>query len=313
MIQSALMDGSEQRLALKEFEAAAGTLPRPEPPPPPPPPGDLDDRALVAAAEAARRVGHGDPFPALAEPSLHDPARTAAELSERHRDLTERRAGLEIAVATQRAQLAATERPIARRRHRHDREEWQRELWVCSRQIADIELHLPVVEARLSNIRNDQLLLDDWHRRKAQAGWRWRELYEEAGVRIDRRVQAAETAPSIAAHPTPPPSLSARWGWWSSAVELERSRLWDEEQPTEAEEVQTSKRSDQAVLGSEVRPDVSAMLVGVDKAAAARQQRQSDYDAEWENDRYASGHVASWLSPHPDQEHAVSCGPSLGS
>ena len=318
MIQNSWMQSRGHQLALERFEAVAGKLHRPEPPPLPPPPEQLDDRALVAAAAAAKKIiWHGDPFPDLAEPNLNDPARTAADLSERHRDLTERRAELEVAVATQRAQLAATEGPLARRRHRHDREEWQRELWVSSRQLADIEQHLPVVEARLSNIRNDRLLLDGWYQRKDEAEWRWRELYEEAGVRIERRVQAAEAAPTIAGHPTPPPSRSARWGWWSSAVELERSRLWEEEQATEAEEVQRSKRGDQAVLGSEVRPDVAAMLVGVDEAeaaaaAAARRQRERDYDAEWEADHYASSHVATWASPHHDQEHSVSRGPSLG-
>jgi conjugative relaxase-like TrwC/TraI family protein len=313
-IQSALMDSSEQRLALKEFETAAGTLPRREWPPPPPPPGDLDDRALVAAAEAARRViGHGDPFPTLAEPNLHDPARTEAELSERHRDLTERRVELEVVVATQRAQLAATEGPIARRRHRHDREERQRELWFCSRQIADIELHLPVVEARLSNIRNDQLLLDDWYRRKAEAGWRWRELYDEAGIRIDRRVQAAEAAPTVTGHPTPPPSHSARWGWWSSAVELERSRLWEEEQPIEGD-AERLKWSDIAVSATPLRPDVAAIITDLDEAdaAASRRRGQRAYDAGRSTDRYASGRAANWQSPHLEQEHSVSRGPSLG-
>jgi hypothetical protein len=315
MIQSALMDSSEQRLALKEFEAVAGTLARPELPPPPPPAKDLDDRALVAAAEAARRViGHGDPFPTLAEPSLHNPARTAAELSERHRDLTERRAGLEIAVATKRAQLAATEGPIARRRHRHDREEWQRELWVCSRQVADIQLHLPVVEARLNNIRNDQLLLDDWYRRKAEAGWRWRELYDEAGVRIERRVQAAEAAPTVAGHSVPPPSLIAHGDWWLSAVEVQRSRLWEGEESTEAGAVEWSKRDETNVLASEARPDVASVLVGVDEAevAAAGRQRQRDYDAEWATDPYASRYAARWQTPRLDHEHSFSPGPSLG-
>ena len=315
MIQGALTDSREQRLALKEFEAAAGKLPRPERPPPPPPAENLDDRALVATAEAASKViRRGEPFPALAEPNLHDPARTAAELHERHRDLTERRAELEVKVTAQRAQLAATEGPIARRRHRHDREERQRQLWVCSRQLADIDQHLPVVEARLSNIRNDQLALDGWHQRKAEVAWRWRELYEEACVRIEHRVQAAEAAPSSAGHPAPPPSLVARSDWWWSAVELEHSRLWEGEQPTDGDAVQRSERGDEALLASARWPDVADTLGRVDEAeaAAARRQRQRDYDAEWSSDRHATGYVASWQSPHPDHEHSVTRGPSLG-
>jgi hypothetical protein len=316
MIQNSWMRSGEHRLALEKFEAVAGRLSRPEQPPPPPP-ESLDDRALVAAAAAAKKIiWDGDPFPDLAEPNLRDPARTAAELIERHQQLRERRAALEVEVATQRPQLTATEGPLARRRHRREREEWQRELWVSSRQLADVDQHLPVVEARLSNIRNDQLALDGWYQRKDDAEWRWRELHDEAGMRIERRVQAAAAAPSTAGHPAPPPSLSARWDWWVSAVELERSRLWEGTQATEAEAVRRSTRGDQAALTSGVRPDVAAMLFVVDEAeaaaAAALLHRQRDYDAEWSTVRSASGRPVTWHLPHLDQEHPVSRRPSLG-
>jgi conjugative relaxase-like TrwC/TraI family protein len=315
-IQDAWMETRGHQLALERFEAVAGKLPRPEEPPPPSPPESLDDRALVAAAKAAHTViWHGEPFPTLAEPSLHDPARTAAELSERRRDLTERRAELEVKVATQRAQLAATEGPIARRRHRQQREDWQRDVWVCSRQLAGIEQHLPVVEARLTNIRNDQLALDGWYSRREEACWRWRELHDEAGIRIERRVQAAEAAPSSAGHPASPPSLSARSDWWGAAVELERSRLWEGAQPTDSDEAQRPERGDDAMLVSEKRPDVAAMLAQVneaEEAAEQRSERQREQESEWATDRYASHHAASWSAPKFEQEYSAHRGPSLG-
>lgn len=315
-IQDAWMETRGHQLALKEFEAVAGKLPRPEQPPPSQPAKDLDDRTLVATAKAAHNViWHGEPFPDLAEPNLRDPARTAAELSERHRDLTERRAELEVKVATQRAQLAATEGPIARRRHRHEREDWQRELWFASRQLAGIELDLPVVEARLTNTRNDQLALDGWYSRRDEACWRWRELYDEAGRRIERRVQAAEAAPTIVGHPAPPASLSGRSDWWGSAGELERSRLWEGAQPTDSDAAQRPERGDDAVLISEKWPDVADILGRVDEAeeaAEVRRERQREQETEWANERYASYHAASWSAPKFEQEHSAHRGPSLG-
>jgi hypothetical protein len=95
-------------------------------------------------------VERPEPFPKLVEPALSDPGRAAAELSERHRDLTERRAAPETETASLRAQLEATEGPFARRRHRQQREDWQPDLWVRSQKRSAIDGKLPWVETRLN-------------------------------------------------------------------------------------------------------------------------------------------------------------------
>jgi hypothetical protein len=188
-------------------------------------------------------------------------------------------------------------------------------LWVSSRQLADIDLHLPVVEARLTNVRNDQLLLDDWHQRKEQARWRWRELSDEAGVRVERRVQAAAAAPSIAGHQPPPPSLSDRWDWWSSAVDLEQSQLWEGEQQTEGSALERQNRSDRNLLDPAQWPDVADILVRVDEAEAelARRHQRDRDDAVWTTKGHASSYAVSWQPAQLGREHSVNRGPSVGS
>ena len=98
MIQHAWMDSRHRRLALEQYKAVTGELSQPAPAPRPRPAQDLDDRALVAATQRARSlIERCEPFDDLAEPDLEDAARTAAELGERHRDLSERRAALDAA------------------------------------------------------------------------------------------------------------------------------------------------------------------------------------------------------------------------
>jgi hypothetical protein len=75
-------------------------------------------------------------------------------------------------------------------------------------------------------IRGDQVAKAAWRQHRAELARRWRDLYDEARARIDRRVQVAAAAPSVAGHAAPPASFSARWDWYSSAVEVERRHLW---------------------------------------------------------------------------------------
>jgi conjugative relaxase-like TrwC/TraI family protein len=274
MVGRALIDSHEQRLALKEFEAVAGPLPRAEPSPPPPP-NDLDDarlRAAAAAAEAA--LVHREPFPDLAEPNLVDPGRTVAQLSEQHGFLTERRARLETKMATSRARLEATDGLVGRRRHRQERSWLQTDLNVGAREIADVDRQLPQLETRLERIRNDQVVVADWYRRHAEVARRWRDLHNEACARIERRVQAAAAAPSIAGHPAPPASFSAQRQSWSAAVEVERKRIWEGAQPSKAQTPPQQKRHHHPGSSLGVRPDVADILGRVDDAETAAERRR---------------------------------------
>jgi conjugative relaxase-like TrwC/TraI family protein len=274
MVGRALLNSHEQCLALKEFEAVAGPLPRVEPSPLPPP-NHLDDAALRAAAAAAEdALVHREPLPKRAEPNLVDPGRTVAELSEHHRLLTERRARLEAKVETSRARLEATDGLVGRRRHRQERSWLQTDLTVGARGIADVDRQLPQVETRLERIRNDQLVKADWYRRQAEVARRWRDLHNEACARIERRVQAATAAPSVAGHAAPPASFRAQRQSWSAAVEVERKRLCEGAQPSVGQTPSRHTRHDQAGSPLGVRPDVADILARVDDAEAAAERRR---------------------------------------
>jgi conjugative relaxase-like TrwC/TraI family protein len=277
MVGRALMDSHEQRLALKEFEAVAGPVHETEPPPPPPSQRarELGDAALRAAAAAAKEaLVHREPFPDLAEPNLAYPGRTVAHLSEQHRDFTERRARLHAKMETSRARLEATEGLVARRRHRQERRWWQNDLTVGARDIAEVDRQLPQLEARMNSICADQVAKVTWRQRRAEVARRWRDLQDEACVRIGRRVQASAAAPSIAGHAAPPASFSAQWGWWSSAVELERRRLWEDAQPSKSQTPAQAKRHGQPPTALAVRPDVADIIDRVDAAEAAAERRR---------------------------------------
>ncbi|MBJ7594915.1 MAG: AAA family ATPase [Candidatus Dormibacteraeota bacterium] len=275
LIQSALMKSSEQRLALDQFQKLAGRLPAAELAPPPIAPKDLDDAGLRAAAAAAERaLTHREPFPDLAEPNLVDTGRTVVLLSDQHRSLTERRARLEAEMEVNLARLTDTDGLIARRRHREERGWVQGYLSRGRRDIADIDRQLPQLETRMGAIRGDQVAVDNWCRRHADAARRWRGLYDEACARIGRRVQAARAAPSIASHAMPPASFSAQWEWWSSAVEVERSRLWEGPQPAGNQAPAQPKRHGQPATSLAVRPDVAAVVGRVDAAEAAAERRR---------------------------------------
>jgi len=275
LIQSALMKSSEQRLALDQFQNLAGRLPAAELAPPPIAPKDLDDAGLRAAAAAAERaLTHREPFPDLAEPNLVDPGRTVAQLSEQQQSLTERRARLEATMENSRTRLARTEGVIARRRHGEERGWLQGDLSRGTRDIADIDRQLPQLETRIGAIRGDQLAVDSWYWRQADAARGWRELYDEACARIARRVQAAGAAPSIAGHAAPPASFSAQWEWWSSAVEVERSRLWEGPRSAASQTPAQPKRHGQSPTSLAVRPDVADVVGRVDAAEAAAERRR---------------------------------------
>lgn len=273
--QSALMQRSEQRLALDQFQKLAGPLLAAEQVTPQIPPRDLDDAALRAAAAAAKRaLTHPEPFPNLAEPNLVDPGRTVAQLSEQHRSLTERRARLEAEMEVNRARLTETDGVIARRRHREERGWMQGDLSRGTRDIADIDRQLPHLTSRIDAIRADQVAVDNWYRGQADAAHRWRELYDEACARIDRRVQAAGAAPSIAAHDARPASVSAQSQWWSAAVEVERSRLWEGSRPAVNQAPTRPKRHGPPDTSPAVRPDVANVLGRIDAAQAAAECRR---------------------------------------
>jgi hypothetical protein len=275
MIESALMESSKQRLAIDQFQKLAGRLPTAEPAPRPTPPKDLDDPALrTEAALAERVIWHREPFPELAEPNLVDPGRTVAHLSEQRRYLADRRARLEAKMETTRTRLATTEGVIARRRHREERGWLQGDLSRGARDIADIDRQLPQLEARIGAIRGDRVAEDGWYRRQAEAGWRWRHLYDEGSARIDRRVQAAAAAPSIAGHAAPPASFSAQWEWWSSAVEVERKRLWEGAQASEPKATKPPNPKNQGAPSLEIRPDVTHILGRVEAAEMAAERRR---------------------------------------
>jgi conjugative relaxase-like TrwC/TraI family protein len=277
--ENALMASREHRLALDHFEAVAGPLPSAGPAPPSqPPPRDLDDAGLRAAAAAAKEALTYGERPVLAEPSLVDPGRIAAELSERHRYLTERRAVLDAEMESTRARLAATEGLVGRRRYRQERHWLQCDLSVGARKIADIDCELPALETRLETIRSDQVATDVWYQRRADAARRCYALNDEASARIDRRVQAAASAPLIAGHCAPPLELSARWEWWSSASELERARLWERARPihrgTAAQPDRRREEGDRLAPSVEQRADVAEVLGRLKVAETAAQRRR---------------------------------------
>ncbi|MDQ6846711.1 MAG: helicase C-terminal domain-containing protein [Candidatus Dormibacteraeota bacterium] len=315
LIESALMKSSEQRLALDQFQKVAGRLPTAEPAPPPIPPKDLDDAGLRAAAAAAERaLTHREPFPDVAEPNLVDPGRTVIQLSEQRRYLTERRARLEAEMEFNLARLTDTDGVIARRRHREERGWVHGYLSRGARDIADIDRQLPQLETRISGIRGDQVAADGWYRCHADAARRWRDLYDEACARITRRVQAAGAAPSIVGHAVPPASFSAQWEWWSSAVEVERSRLWEGGRSVEGCAIPGPKPHDQAATLRAARPGVADLLIRCDEAEAhaeQRRERQRRRDAQWVTDPFASGHAARGRLPQADQRAQVNRGPSL--
>jgi hypothetical protein len=277
--ENALMASREHRLALDHFEAVAGPLPSAGPAPAlQAPPKELDDAALRAAAAAATETLTHAERPDLAEPGLVDPGRTVAELSERHRYLTERRAVLDAEMESTRARLAATEGPVARRRYRQERDWLQCDLSVGARKISEIDRQLPALETRLETIRNDQVATDGWYQRRADAARRCYALNDEASARIDRRVQAAASAPLIAGHCAPPLELSARWEWWSSASELERARLWASAGPkrrvTAAQPDRRTEKRDGVAPGMERRADVAEVLGRLEVAETAAQRRR---------------------------------------
>jgi Ti-type conjugative transfer relaxase TraA len=274
MVGRALIHSHEQRLALKEFEAVAGPLPRAEPSPPPSP-NDLDDATLRAAAAAAEdALVHRAPLPERAEPNLVDPGRTVAELSEHHRFLTERRTRLEATMEISRARLDATDGLFGRRRHRQERSWLQTDLTVGARGIADVDRQLPQLETRLERIRTDQVVKAEWYGRQAEVARRWRDLHREACARIERRVQAAAAAPSVAGHPALPASFTARWQSWSAAVEVERKRLWEGAQPSQGQTPPRQKRHDHAGSSLGLRPDVADILGRVSDAETAAERRR---------------------------------------
>jgi hypothetical protein len=276
---TALRESRDHRLALDQFEAVAGPLPSAWPAPPPPPPAQyLDDAQLRAAAAAAREdLRSRSPFGDLAEPHLVDPARTVAELSGRHRYLTERRAVLEAHLEARRTRLEATDGLIARRRHRQERDGLQRDLRLGARDVANIDRQLPELAARLERIRSDQVAMDSWYRLRADGARRCRALYNEARARIDHRVQAAQAAPSLAGHPAPPTSLSAQWGWQSSARDVEHTRLWDGTAPSPSYAAQRPERSrhrqGQPTLAVGKQIDVASVLDRVDSAERRRERQ----------------------------------------
>lgn len=275
MVGRALMDSREQRLALDHFQKRAGPLRTAEPAPPPTRPRDLDDAALRAAAAAAQEaLVHREPFPDPAEPNLVDPGRTVVQLSEQHQYLTERRARLEAKIETSRARLEATDGLVARRRHRQERSWLQNDLTVGARDIADVDRQLPQLDARMDRIRGDQVATAAWRHRRAEVAGRWRDLHDEACARIDRRVQAAAAAPSIAGHAAPPASFSAQWEWWSSAVEVERKRLWEGAQASEPKATKQPNPKNQGAPSLEIRPDVTHILGRVEAAEMAAERRR---------------------------------------
>jgi AAA domain/UvrD-like helicase C-terminal domain len=293
MIESVLMKSSEKRLALVQFQKVAGQLPVAEPAPPSTPPQDLDDVGLRAEAALAREaLVHSEPFPSLAEPNLVDPGRTVVQLSEQHRYLAHRRARLEAEMESTRTRLATTEGVIGRRRHRELRGWLQGDLSRGARDIADIDRQLPELETRIGAIRSDQVGVDGWYQRQAEAGWRWCRLYDEACARIDRRVQAAAAAPSVAGHAAPPASFSAEWDWWSSAVEVERRRLWEGEQGSARQAPARPNR--QAATSLAVQPNVADIVGRVEAAEAAVEGRR-------ERQRQRAGRPAS----DPSYGHSV--------
>ncbi|MDQ6846539.1 MAG: relaxase domain-containing protein [Candidatus Dormibacteraeota bacterium] len=314
MIERALMDSTEQRLALREFEAVAGPLPAAALPPPPTPPKDLDDVALRAAAAAAQAsLRHREPFPNLAEPNLVDSARTVTELRERHRHLTERRSRLEAGMEAARERLRATDGVLARRRHREERGWLRNDLSRGARDIADIDRQLPQFATRIGRIRDDRAAESGWYQRRADTAWRWRAIYDEACARIDRRVQAASAAPSIAGHAAPPPSFSAQWDWWSSAVEVERSRLWEDAHPPSSDiagrsDAQHQRRAERVpALGK--RAEAGDVLRGLDAAEDAA-QRKRERHRRHAPPSYGYGHQRHLTGPCLDeplaqQEHSV--------
>jgi Ti-type conjugative transfer relaxase TraA len=313
----ALRKSRDHRLALEQFEAVAGPLPPVGPVPPPPPPQDLDDAALRDAAAIAR----GDlrcrsPFGDLAEPHLVDAARTVAELSGRHRYLTERRAVLEAHMDARRTRLEGTDGLLARRRHRQERYGLQRDLHLGARDVADIDRQLPELERRLERIRGDQVAMDGWYRRRSDGARQWRALYDEACARIDHRVHAAQAAPSLAGHPAQPTSLSARRGWQSSALEVEHTRLWDGTAPSPSYAAQQPKhhlhRRGQPEPAAGGGIDAADILNRVD--AAERRRDREDLEAPRPNsDRDHDHHYLTRQHEQhrlAQQQHAAH-GPSL--
>jgi hypothetical protein len=289
LIESALMKSSEQRLALDQFQKVAGRLPTAELAPPPTPAKDLDDAGLRAAA-AERILTHREPFPDLAEPNLVDPGQTVVQLREQHQYLTERRTRVEAEMEVNRARLSETDGVIARRRHREERGWVQSYLTRGTRDIADIDGQLAQLETRIDAIRSDQVAADGWFGRHTETARLWRDLYGEAGARISRRVQAAAAAPSIAGHAVPPASFSAQWEWWSTAVEVERKRLWEGAHTSEVRARARPVRPNQPGATVGVRPNVANILGRVDTAEAAAErgrERQRRYPAHYafEGDR----------------------------
>lgn len=315
MVGRALMDSREQRLALDHFQKRAGPLRTAEPAPPPTRPRDLDDAALRAAAAAAQEaLVHREPFPDPAEPNLVDPGRTVVQLSEQHQYLTERRARLEAKIETSRARLEATDGLVARRRHRQERSWLQNDLTVGARDIADVDRQLPQLDARMDRIRGDQVATAAWSHRRAEVAGRWRDLHDEACARIDRRVQAAAAGPSIAGHSARPASFSAQWDWWSSAVEVERKRLWEDTQPSRNRASAWPKRQGQPPAALAVRPDVADIVRRVDAVEAAAERRRERQRERASRPSFGSDHgYPARLNEQQriaEQEQAVR-GPSL--
>ncbi len=279
MVRRALTDSHQQQLALKDFEAVAGPLHMTEPPSPPsPPPKELDDAALRAAAAAAKEaLEHREPFPDLAEPNLAYPGQTVAQLSEQHSLLTERRTRLEAKLETSRARLEATDGLVARRRHRRERSWLQNDLAVGARVIADVDRQLPQLETRMHRIRGDQVAQGAWRHHGAEIARRWRHLYDEARVRIDRRVQAAAAAPSIAGHTAAPASFSARWDWCSSAMELERRRFWDDAEPSTSQTPTQAARRRQPPTPLATRPDIADIINRIDTSEATADRKREQH------------------------------------
>jgi hypothetical protein len=114
----------------------------------------------------------------------------------------------------------------------------------------------------------------DWYRRHAEVARRWRDLHHETCARIERRVQAAAAAPSVAGHPAPPASFSARWQSWSAAVEVERKRLFEGAQPSNGQTPPPPKRHDHPGSSLGVRPDVANILGRIDDAETAAERRR---------------------------------------
>jgi conjugative relaxase-like TrwC/TraI family protein len=316
LVESALMKSSEQRLALDQFQKVAGRLSAAELALPPTPPKDLDDAGLRAATAAAERaLTQREPFPDLAEPNRVDPGRTVAQLNEQHRYLTERRDRLEAEMEFNLARLTDTDGVIARHRHREERGWVQGYLSRGTRDIADIDRQLPQLETRIGAIRGDQVTVDGWYRRQTEAARRWRDLYDEACARVGRRVQAAGVAPSIAGHAPRPASFSAQWDWWSSAVEVERRRLWDGAQPSKSQTPARPERHGEPRPSLAVRPDVAEILGRAESAetAAERQREKRRQRPGRRTFDYDYGYPARVYEPHhiAEQEQAVR-GPSVG-